>query len=90
MYGMTPAKPSFIRAFLMALLMTSPAMLIGLWMLPALYLPSWFRWIIFFGWLSFGILAGQKTLQKMRGDAGPRWWANYAESVRGDAPKRRR
>jgi hypothetical protein len=90
MYGVTPPKPSFARAMIMALIVTSPVLLMALIMVPYIHLAGWFQWVIALGWLGYGVLAGQKTLDKMAGDAGPRWWRNYADSTREDAPKRPR
>ncbi len=90
MYGMPPPTPSFTRAMTMALIATLPVAVFATLLAPALHWPDWSRWIVLAAWFGFGALAGQHTLQKMAGDAGPRFWANYAGDQLRDAPKRRR
>jgi hypothetical protein len=67
----------FTRAMTVALIITLPA-------------AEWSRWIILAAWLGFGTLAGQHTLQKMAGDAGPRWESNFGADRYRDAPKKDR
>jgi hypothetical protein len=77
-------------AMLMSLLMTVPVLAFALFIAPQLHFAPWSRWIIVAAWIGFGVLAGQHTLQKMGGDAGPIWWSNFARAKMRDAPKRRR
>jgi thiosulfate reductase cytochrome b subunit len=87
---MPPPKPSFTRAMTVALIITLPAALLGVLLVPGRQWAEWSRWIILAAWLGFGALAGQHTLQKMAGDAGPRWESNFgADRYRG-APKKDR
>jgi hypothetical protein len=90
MYGMPQPKPSFTRAMTVALIATLPAAVFFVFLAPGMRWPHWSQWIILAGWLGFGALAGQYTLQKMAGDAGPRWESNYAASRLENARKRDR
>lgn len=74
----------------MALIVTLPVAFMFLLAAPALHWAPWSRWIVLAGWLAFGVLAGQHTLKKMGGEAGPRWESNYAQSTLRDAPKKDR
>jgi hypothetical protein len=73
-----------------ALIITLPAAAFVLLLIPSMHWPLWSRWIIFVAWMGAGALAGQHTLQKMAGDAGPRWESNFGADRYRDAPKRRR
>jgi hypothetical protein len=90
MYGMPPPKPSFTRAMTVALIITLPAALLGVLLVPGMHWAEWSRWIILGAWLGFGALAGQHTLQKMAGDAGPRWESNFGADRYREAPKKDR
>ena len=90
MYGMPPPKPSFTRAMTAALIITTPAAVLAVLLVPGMHWPEWSRWIILAAWLSAGALGGQHTLQKMAGDAGPRWESNFGADRHRNAPKRPR
>jgi hypothetical protein len=88
MYGSPPPKPSFTRAMSMALVATLPVVVMAVLIAPAMRWPDWSRWIILAAWFGFGYLAGQHTLLKMAGDAGPRWWSTNARDRLRDPPRK--